>query len=451
MKVWNEILSFFIGFNLNLSLFSAAFLCRFKLRKNRWWILLVGGLLFLFGPLAYKLIVGHSIYSAPFLNIGWYSTSYLILCAIFFVICYFSFEISAKELLLIICCSYLFQNTIHNLHFTILRSFPGINADVLKVLSVLLNFALSTAIYFLFKNRIIRFDIGKVKTTVVLIFSVSLIFLLTVVSQWTGAPSDDGTIDSIAVALYGGIVSVLLLCILLGIFNTSWVLHENAAINGLLKNAERQYRVSRDNVEYINSKVHDMKHRIAALKQLLEQGDRTPDMEGKIAELEKVVEVYDDTVLTGNNVLDTLITEEKSLCKKNQIKLEYLVDGSILNFIDPVDLYVLFGNALDNAIESVLKIEDVEKRVISIVAEKRGKLVHIAVENFYTGDLVLHNGLPRTSKADEQGHGYGVKSIKFIAQKYGGNITISAENSRFSLSILIPSNKPEKTEENNKQ
>nr|MDE7375732.1 GHKL domain-containing protein [Muribaculaceae bacterium] len=79
--------------------------------------------------------------------------------------------------------------------------------------------------------------------------------------------------------------------------------------------------------------------------------------------------------------------------------------------------------ALDNAIESVLKIEDVEKRIISIVVEKRGKLVNISIENYYIGNLVFHNGIPHTSKQEESRHGFGIKSIKYIATKMGRSQT----------------------------
>lgn len=248
---------------------------------------------------------------------------------------------------------------------------------------------------------------------------------------------DENTIR-IALCLYAGISAVLLLFILIDEFNNSWLLHENAIITELFKTAEKQYKISRENIEYINEKVHDLKHQIAALKQIAAQSSQGAEIQEKCIELEKVAQVYDDTILTGNNVLDALLTEKERLCRKNKIQLSFIINGADLNFIEPVDLYVLFGNALDNAFESVQKMEDDSKRLISIFVGQKGKLARIEFENPYTGDLIFHDGVPRTSKQEESFHGFGIKSIKYIVQKYGGNVAISVENSRFCLSILIP-------------
>lgn len=438
MEFFNEVLGFLIGFNTGLYLFAAMFLSRHKLRKNRWWLLLLGSVVFLFVPLVCKLALDKSFYSMPYLRVGWYSFSYLLSHAFLFLVFYFSFEVSVKELTLVLCCSHLFQNIIHDFSMVVQHSIPVEIALLPKYIGLALFVLSAVALFIVLKKGVIRFDLSRVKTSTVWIFSIGFVILLTILAQWLGVALQEERTGRIVVFLYAGISSVLMFFILLSIFNGSWLMHENAIINDLLKKAEKQYRITQNNVEYINAKVHDLKHQIAAIKQMTEQNDLKPSIRAQIAELEKVVEVYDDTVLTGNNVLNALLTEEKSVCKENGIRLEYKIEGSLLDFIDPVELYVLFGNALDNAIESVLKIEDIEKRAISIVVERRKKFVSIAVENFYTGELVFRNGLPRTGKQEQGLHGYGVKSIRYIAQKYGGDISVSGEGGIFHLNVLLP-------------
>ena len=119
-------------------------------------------------------------------------------------------------------------------------------------------------------------------------------------------------------------------------------------------------------------------------------------------------------------------------------KTTCVADGRQLSFLDPIDLYTLFGNALDNAIENVRKLPQVERRVISLTVFEKPGLSVIQLENYYDGELRFQDGLPVTSKADREDHGFGMRSIRSLAEKYGGSISIDGENSIFLLSITLP-------------
>ena len=114
-----------------------------------------------------------------------------------------------------------------------------------------------------------------------------------------------------------------------------------------------------------------------------------------------------------------------------------MADGKQLDQLSSADLYALFGNLLDNAIEAVAK-EPPEKRTISMqVFKKRGYLC-IHIENFCTDPPELVNGLPKTRKQDDRYHGFGIKSIRYIVEKYHGNLAISTDHQQFCVDILIP-------------
>lgn len=411
-----------------------AFSVQFRLRKRGAWVLGIGGVVYTFGPFIYRELSGNKFYSDFYFMIGWYSVSYIVLCSALFFILYFSFEASAKELLLILCVAYLIQNAVFNLT-RVISDFSGLRNIGLNAISVGIMLIICASVFVLGKKRLARFDVSRVKTPYVLAFSASIIIMLTVVSQWAGS-SEDNT--RTAICLYAFCVSLLLVIILVGVFNSSRLEYENAVINELLKKAEKQHKVSRENIAYINAKVHDLKHQIAAIKQLIGAGAVAPALQSKISELEKTAKVYDDTVFTGNNILDSLITEQKIYCENKRIQLDYVIDGGALNFIEPIDLYVIFGNAIDNAVESVLKIDDPDRRIITISVQASGKLVNIQFENPYEGTIVFQGGMPKTSKAGQSFHGFGIKSIKYLVTKYGGSVAVSAENNRFCLSVLIP-------------
>ena len=94
--------------------------------------------------------------------------------------------------------------------------------------------------------------------------------------------------------------------------------------------------------------------------------------------------------------------------------------------------------ALNNAIESAEKLSDSERKVISLNVSDQGQMLHIQIDNYYEGILELAGGLPVTTKADKRSHGYGVRSIRAIVAKYGGELLIDTENRILSLQILIP-------------
>jgi sensor histidine kinase regulating citrate/malate metabolism len=98
-------------------------------------------------------------------------------------------------------------------------------------------------------------------------------------------------------------------------------------------------------------------------------------------------------------------------------------------------LYSLFNNAIGNAIEAVKKLSDPEKRVISITVERQGGDVVIEVTNFYDGRLVTPG---ETTKKDRSHHGFGTMSMKYIAESYGGSISINTEGEIYCLKISVP-------------
>ena len=79
-----------------------------------------------------------------------------------------------------------------------------------------------------------------------------------------------------------------------------------------------------------------------------------------------------------------------------------------------------------------------EERVVSISTLSKEGFIRIHEENFFDGDLIYENNVLKTTKQNKHDHGFGVKSIKLIEEKYHGDISISAKNGKFILDILLP-------------
>ena len=206
-----------------------------------------------------------------------------------------------------------------------------------------------------------------------------------------------------------------------------------AALEQVIVDRERQYRISRETMDAINLKVHDIKHQIRQLQ------DGAVEVDAKaLKSLEKDIRIYDSSVRSDNEALDIILTEKRLVCEAEDINIACIADGQTLSFMEPSDLYSLFGNALDNAIEAVRKVEDPERRAIRVIVRRLGDMASIHIENYYEGKVYFSDGLPITSKSDASNHGYGTRSMRQTVEKYDGTITMGARNQLFQVNIMIP-------------
>lgn len=194
------------------------------------------------------------------------------------------------------------------------------------------------------------------------------------------------------------------------------------------------YQISKKSVDMVNQKYHDLKHQINILREEFGSKDALEYLD----KMQSEIESYEAQNKTGNKILDTILTGKSLYCQQNDIKLTVVADGSLVNFMDIMDISSLFGNALDNAIESVGAIHDKDKRLIHLTISQNKGFVRIRIENCYGGELDFENGLPQTTKKDRNYHGYGLKSIRSTVHKYNGSVTIDARDGWFELRILIP-------------
>ena len=105
--------------------------------------------------------------------------------------------------------------------------------------------------------------------------------------------------------------------------------------------------------------------------------------------------------------------------------------------MDDVDIFSLFNNLLDNAIESVLKESDAEKRIVSMRIARRGDTVLVSVENYCASKIEFSDGMPKTTKRDKSSHGIGLRSIRLVVDKYGGVLDFSQEDDTVRVNVLF--------------
>ena len=162
------------------------------------------------------------------------------------------------------------------------------------------------------------------------------------------------------------------------------------------------------------------------------------------AEAKRIAQEFSDFAVnagerfhTGNFRLDTVLFCERQIAERAGVRLDVSFDSVFPeDGIAPDDIYTIFPNALDNAIEAAHNAEG--EKVVTFRSRMTKQTVYITVRNPFAGELRIKNGLPLTGKADKGAHGYGFRSLKKAAAKYGDdNVTFSAENGWFELQMFL--------------
>lgn len=202
----------------------------------------------------------------------------------------------------------------------------------------------------------------------------------------------------------------------------------------LLRIEQSRYEQDRQIHEAISLKCHDIKHRIAAMR----SSSSDDEYRTELKKIGKLVDIFDTTPHSQNAALDVVLANKMLTCNSLNITITCMADGRRMGFMADGDIYALFGNILDNAIEAAQQVQDPEQRMITLNVETQGDFLAISCENFFTGTLTFEDGLPMTTKADQANHGYGTHSIRILTEKYDGLLKVSSQDDIFTLSIILP-------------
>lgn len=209
-----------------------------------------------------------------------------------------------------------------------------------------------------------------------------------------------------------------------------------------LQRLEAQYRYYEERLkdeERVRRVYHDMKNHLLVLQAQMktlsdkEDKDKKSETEEMIESLRREISDYEDYVQTGNGFLDIILKDKIKAAKEKHIDFHTEVDFPKGDFMEPLDISTIFGNALDNAIEACKNIPEEERFITLKVGVKRNFLV-ISVENSAKQETEEKG----TTKADTFLHGFGLKNIQRAAEKYGGQCKRNYQCGVYMLSILIP-------------
>lgn len=414
-----------IGFIAELLICTAIF--SFSLKRRKLFVLRI--------ILCLAALVLVSFIFGIFVEILWLQTlKILLIVAIMILSVYFCFDTTLWIALFCEIGAYATQHMGFKIGSTVQEQillFTSMGNKMAQAVYVLIDGIIYVLSYMIFARKIRRNEADYIENKQIILLALALIMFTTLLQNIFDEFGENIPLAiNYVILTYDFLCCIFTLCMQYGIFKSGRMLKDFKIMEHVLHLQKQQLETSRENIDIINIKCHDVKHQLSLL------GDRiSPD---EMQELARVISIYDTTVKTGNEALDVVLAEKNLVCEREEFKMDCIVDGAKLGFMSSSDIYSLFGNAIDNAIEAVRRIENKDERIISILIKESRGMLSIHIENSYTGELIVNEGLPLTTKEDSNYHGFGMKSIRMLSEKYGGFFSYKVQNGIFAIDILFP-------------
>lgn len=180
---------------------------------------------------------------------------------------------------------------------------------------------------------------------------------------------------------------------------------------------------------------HDIKNQMLVIQGLLEK----KDIDGALTHLQTMTHEWSSsrqTINTGNIEIDSLINFKLAQAEQQHIHATTNISIPEHIALRPFDTATIIGNLFDNALDALSHVDE-DKRTLTITLRYSKGRLFIVFTNQFEGELAWDNDLPQTNKTDTTHHGIGLSDIKKTAEKYNGQLTITAKNGKFTSTVMM--------------
>ena len=190
---------------------------------------------------------------------------------------------------------------------------------------------------------------------------------------------------------------------------------------------EQYYEQLRSDQEETRAMFHDINKSLQAMRALVSEGN-AGEANQVLVETQELFGGLGAVVDVGNSVVSVILNEYKQLAADANVSLSYDVSVPQNLGLTAVDLYVILGNTLDNALEACASLP-VERREIKLQLRKHRNMLFYQIENPYSPEHI-------TRKKNRK-HGYGLTNVQKCIDKYSGRMSVSRDNDQFVLSACL--------------
>lgn len=267
----------------------------------------------------------------------------------------------------------------------------------------------------------------------VAVLSISFLLVFTVSFASTYGYLNLGESNTLILDVITSVLGVVFIVQFLYSRNVSFLREQEQRDKIQIAQLQQQYAYYQEKMkdaERVRSIYHDLKNHLL----IMESRQNTAETRQMAETLRSQIADYEDYVHTGNEFLDIILKDKAAKAREKQIDFSALVDFKGMDFIEPLDISTIFGNALDNAMEASERLPE-DQRLITVKAERVRDMLIITVENNTLPGTQPAEG---TTKKDRFVHGFGIPNIKKAVEKYDGQCSFRQEDGAYLLKILIP-------------
>lgn len=382
-------------------------------------------------------LLGLLFYFMPSFNVGGFSFVYVIVYVYIVISCFILYKTNFLTLFTLTVCGWAMQHFAWNVSLLFLDNiFENINLPygIPMLIYLLCIIIVAVTIGLVFYKKKDYFNIAKpnaqtlVGSIVLLFITVFLSAFVPIVDNWTWI-----------YRLYSISISLIIVLMVIGVFDQTRaekekviIENDNRILKELIKEQAHQQKINKETYDIVNMKIHDIKNQINIIKSM----DYSKQKK-YLDDLKESIDIYGSLAKTGNDVLDVILNQKSLICNSKRIKFTYICDADSLEIFTPENMTSLFGNLIDNAIEAT-SLESEDNRFIKLTAMNRKNFLCIHIENYCSVKLKFKDGLPLTTKENTNEHGFGTRSVRYIINKYNGQLKMTYNNNIFSVNILIP-------------
>lgn len=242
-------------------------------------------------------------------------------------------------------------------------------------------------------------------------------------------------IEKIAAVIVLPLLSILVIFLLLSHNSQSYYKNLTEILSYQVNLQIQHYEDLKEHEEAMSAFRHDYKNMMLCLRALLEVNDTEQalqyiDQMHLYLQSTRKIRLID----SGNYIADALITEK--LQKASQTDTNILFEGFIPSSrLDNLDICIILGNALDNAIEACAMISG--SKSIYITSDIKNNMWLLCIKNPTIRSIQIRKNHIDTTKSDTASHGFGLHNIKTIVNRNHGQLTLKCEDNVFSLDIAM--------------
>lgn len=228
--------------------------------------------------------------------------------------------------------------------------------------------------------------------------------------------------------------------ILLMYFFEQQLIHDNEKrkmdmLQQHIQNGENFYKNLMAEKSVENKAIHDLKNQMFGLRELCSQD---PDAGAeRINQICEKLMASNSLLITGIESIDALINAKIGILEEHQIEFRHKIFIPENNKFDMIDMCIMLGNLIDNAIEASSKIVDAGNRFVELNMVQNDSFLTVSVRNRVDGKVNIKNNSVETTKKDKHMHGFGLTTVTEILEKYKGHIDLDQENDVFIARMFL--------------